>query len=282
MLKRLTVSTSANSPLSMEKRPCMSSSSLRTTRRSAQITEVTPFLLISDDRTSENDLVAFGITAIIDCRTESEVDLRGPCGSNLQLKRLHLPLKDNKAEDASKYFVHAIYFIEQQRKANGRVLVHCTKGISRSSAIVCSYLIWSENVCFRGALAKLRETHEIAEPNPSFAFQLMEFSTSQSKGTIAYQVIDDGKALTGPLMEKCVNDACSTMSNNPVIIISRATNCVFILLPTEMAITNATKTCEMLSSLQLASETRTILSYDEYMAGGFAGAEHLKQAVRDM
>ena len=55
-----------------------------------------------------------------------------------------LPLHDNVNEDITKYFNKAFEYIDRIKEKNGRVLVHCSAGKSRSPTIVMAYLIKRE------------------------------------------------------------------------------------------------------------------------------------------
>lgn len=56
---------------------------------------------------------------------------------------LSLNLLDGKQEDLSWFICEVIQFILEGVKRNERILVHCEKGISRSSAFVIAYYMWS-------------------------------------------------------------------------------------------------------------------------------------------
>jgi len=58
------------------------------------------------------------------------------------MKYLSLHLKDHVRENIESCFYEAIQFIEQAKSENGRVFVHCVQGISRSTTICLSYLIF--------------------------------------------------------------------------------------------------------------------------------------------
>ena len=49
-------------------------------------------------------------------------------------------VKDADNEDIEKYFNQTTEFIEEAKFKNGKVLVHCQAGISRSATIVIAYL----------------------------------------------------------------------------------------------------------------------------------------------
>lgn len=250
--KRLSVCISA-SPRQAEKKFCQSPVKASPTHGTAS--EVTPFLFISDDRVTNDALLRYGITAILDCRTDAELDVRGPLGGGVPeiTKRLHLPLRDNQTEDAAKFFVAALNFIEEQRSSRGKVLVHCTRGISRSSAVACAFLIWSQDLSYREALSVLRLKHPCADPNPSFSMQLVEFASSRSRDVVAYEVASHGQGLVGPLTRDIV-DALLCSPKSVVLIVARHENRQYLWCGSESSINSqeALRSADMLSLIKMA------------------------------
>ncbi|KAH9251088.1 hypothetical protein BASA81_010987 [Batrachochytrium salamandrivorans] len=165
------------------------------------ISLVLPFLCVGSELVSAAQLASHGVSHVIDCRNTQEQLARGPLpkfpnASNDKLELLSLPLRDNHAENASKYFYCAIHFIEMARRCGGVVLVHCTRGISRSCALVCAYLIWYNQIGYRDCLAQLRLSRPEANPNVSFSLQLVEFAQQRERNVIAFEVSLDGCGIT--------------------------------------------------------------------------------------
>ena len=67
-----------------------------------------------------------------------------------------------------------------QMKKNGAVLVHCLAGVSRSSSVVCAYLISCHNMSMEEAIRMVRSARPCATPNPSFVFQLRKWESEGS------------------------------------------------------------------------------------------------------
>lgn len=159
------------------------------------ISLVLPFLCVGSELASAAQLDSRGVSHVLDCRNAQEQLARGPLpGANLE--RLSLPLRDNHAENASQYFYSAIHFIETARRRGGVVLVHCTRGISRSCALVCAYLIWRNQLGYRDCLAQLKQSRPEANPNVSFSLQLVEFAQQRDRNVIAFEVSLDGRGIT--------------------------------------------------------------------------------------
>jgi hypothetical protein len=53
-----------------------------------------------------------------------------------------------------------------------RVLVHCQSGVSRSSALVCAYLMWREGLGYAEAIAHVKRYRVVASPNMAFVATL--------------------------------------------------------------------------------------------------------------
>lgn len=83
-------------------------------------------------------LLHHGVTHVLNL-TESVPNLFRP-----QLKYLQLKVIDDEAQNLESFFMPSIDFIEEGRQ-NGKVLVHCKAGVSRSAAIVLAYLIWKKS-----------------------------------------------------------------------------------------------------------------------------------------
>jgi len=74
------------------------------------------------------------------------------------------------------YFEQACQFIEEARQSNGRVLVHCACGVSRSTTLCCAYLIKYHSMSVEQAITHLRSHRHIVQPNPAFLRQLIHYN----------------------------------------------------------------------------------------------------------
>lgn len=66
-------------------------------------------------------------------------------------------------------------FIENGLENNGKVLIHCVFGKSRSATILCAYLIDKFGMSYNNTLSVLQKKREIIEPNKFFETQLIEY-----------------------------------------------------------------------------------------------------------
>lgn len=69
--------------------------------------------------------------------------------------------------------------LEEFKKNNKRVLVHCIQGISRSVSMVIAYLIAKENMSLRDAYALVKAQRKLARPNKGFLKQLIDFEIAK-------------------------------------------------------------------------------------------------------
>jgi len=96
---------------------------------------------------------------------------------------LHLPLYDTLDENLTNYFQQANEFIEKCRQQkNGRCLVFCKHGRSRSVAIVIAYLIEHHGHSLSTAYSLLLNIRPTISPNRNYLNQLDKYS-SQSERT---------------------------------------------------------------------------------------------------
>lgn len=82
-------------------------------------------------------------------------------------------LQDSPGEDIASVLYPCFDFLEAARSANGRVLVHCSQGVSRSSAIVIAYAMWRRGWEYEPAFQYVKQRRGVANPNVGFACQLL-------------------------------------------------------------------------------------------------------------
>lgn len=79
---------------------------------------------------------------------------------------------DEEATDLLRYLDRTYRFIKEARMANGKVLVHCKMGISRSATVTISYVMKEYDLSLSEALCKVKQCRSIVNPNKSFRKQL--------------------------------------------------------------------------------------------------------------
>lgn len=95
--------------------------------------------------------------------------------------RMTIPLMDCHSEDIGRHFMDAYGFIKAARQQSLRVLVHCRRGISRSPAIVVSYLMRDEAMLFEDAMRTVKERRSVVSLNLAFQQLLQEYDPESAK-----------------------------------------------------------------------------------------------------
>lgn len=91
---------------------------------------------------------------------------------------LLLDVGDNPNYNIKCYFDSTNNFIDKCVKNNGKVLVHCMYGVSRSATIVCAYLIKTLHIDTLTAYKLLKDKRDIVHPNEGFIRQLNDYYLS--------------------------------------------------------------------------------------------------------
>lgn len=112
-----------------------------------------------------------GITHVINCAADYSADYHIDRG----IKYLSYHLKDHVRENIESCFYETIQFFEEAKKEGGRVFVHCVQGISRSSTLILSYMIFTQRINMEDGLKFIRSKRQIANPNMTFLSQLIWF-----------------------------------------------------------------------------------------------------------
>jgi len=86
-----------------------------------------------------------------------------------------LDIKDEPKYKISENFDRVNDFISWSLEHKKKVLVHCTAGISRSTTLVCAYLMAEKNITAKKALDIIRKQRSQACPNSGFRKQLSNY-----------------------------------------------------------------------------------------------------------
>jgi protein-tyrosine phosphatase len=111
------------------------------------------------------------ITHVINCAADYSADYHIDKG----MKYLSLHLKDHVRENIESCFYAGIDFINDAKASGGRVYVHCVQGISRSTTMILSYMIYTQKTNLEDGLKFIRSIRHIANPNMNFMAQLIWF-----------------------------------------------------------------------------------------------------------
>jgi protein-tyrosine phosphatase len=117
-------------------------------------------------------LLKEGITHIIN--VTKDIPFYHENSNRIKIEYLNIPVDDFLGENIQKHFDKTNEFIDKVKQQNGKVLVHCQAGISRSPTIVIAYMIKNEkNLTLDNALKYLKKIRSIVSPKPNFAYQLI-------------------------------------------------------------------------------------------------------------
>jgi protein phosphatase slingshot len=92
---------------------------------------------------------------------------------------LKVPVIDKPTADIAKHFDKAIDFIDESVKNRKGVLIHCVYGVSRSSTLVCAYLIKKHGMSVSSAIKHVKARRPHANPNSGFLLQLQAMPVEQ-------------------------------------------------------------------------------------------------------
>lgn len=139
-------------------------------------TQITNHIYISDlsSAFNKNKLKDDGITHIL--TTVLGIDPIFP--NEFKYKNIHL--RDVVHEDIMSYLDECCDYIDECINNNGKILVHCSYGISRSASIVIAYLI-KYGKTYDEAYNIVKQKRPIIEPNEGFKDQLIEYSIKIKK-----------------------------------------------------------------------------------------------------
>ena len=91
---------------------------------------------------------------------------------------MKLRRKKNKKESQNSININSINIINDKKEAkekNGRILIHCYKGVSRSVSVLISYLIYLYKWTYDKAFDFVQLKRPVANPNIGFYLQLKTF-----------------------------------------------------------------------------------------------------------
>uniref|UniRef100_A0A0K0FM98 Protein-tyrosine-phosphatase n=1 Tax=Strongyloides venezuelensis TaxID=75913 RepID=A0A0K0FM98_STRVS len=141
------------------------------------ISEITPYMYLSGyGCVYETKIRKLEITHIIDCTNIPKTKkFEG-------IKYLEIPINDKEVEKIEKYFDSVIEFIKETKDSNGKVLIYCSAGVSRSPTLAMVSLIALENVSLQEAYHHINTIRPIISPNTGFWRQMIDFEMKFKNG----------------------------------------------------------------------------------------------------
>ncbi len=91
------------------------------------------------------------------------------------IKFVHINIQDNVSVNISQYFDELNSLIDQYVAEGKPILIHCYAGVSRSTTIVVSYLMYKHSHTYTSALETIREKRSFVQPNFGFIEQLENY-----------------------------------------------------------------------------------------------------------
>ena len=90
-------------------------------------------------------------------------------------KYLVLNALDTENTYLQEYFEVSNEYIENAIENDGKVLIHCMAGRSRSVTILAAYIIKKFGINVEETIKSIKKQRDIVEPNPNFLVQLKEY-----------------------------------------------------------------------------------------------------------
>ncbi|CAL1599831.1 unnamed protein product [Knipowitschia caucasica] len=148
-----------------------------------QIDEVWPNIFIGNIAVAQNKtaLVRLGITHVLNAAHSKQGSIGNQHFYGNDFVYLGIPAEDSTYFDLDQYFRLAADFIRNAVKSpDGKVLVHCIMGMSRSSSLVLAYLMFYEHMSLKQALHCVVQKRAIY-PNRNFLALLLDLDLQLMK-----------------------------------------------------------------------------------------------------
>lgn len=137
----------------------------------SEINEIVPGLYLSSYGGASNIdyLKRIGITDIINLSDKENV---APTEFNYH----RIQIADDPDADIKQYFAITNSIIDSVLETGGKVLVHCTAGVSRSPTIILAYLMVKNGYYMEEAFNFVYEKRRVIHPNEGFIQQLEQYT----------------------------------------------------------------------------------------------------------
>ncbi|ODN06105.1 Dual specificity phosphatase DUPD1 [Orchesella cincta] len=144
--------------------------------------EVYPGIYVGDEASAKDTkgLELAGITHVLNASYITSASSLGVNTSaqfyqirSFKCEFLGIPALDIMTFKISPFFDQAANFIESALNSNGKVLVHCYMGVSRSATLVMAYLMLKKKMSATEALSQLRTARNVF-PNDGFMDEICE------------------------------------------------------------------------------------------------------------
>uniref|UniRef100_A0A3Q3B7I8 Dual specificity protein phosphatase n=1 Tax=Kryptolebias marmoratus TaxID=37003 RepID=A0A3Q3B7I8_KRYMA len=146
----------------------------------APVNQVWPNLYIGDESVARNKvtLSSLGVTHVLNAAAgRHRINTGQQFYSDIQVVYHGVEAADHPEFNLQPFFSCAAQFIDSALKNNGKVLVHCAMGVSRSGALVLAYLMLCQGLLLVEAIIAVRLNRDIG-PNSGFLEQLRQLEQS--------------------------------------------------------------------------------------------------------
>ncbi|KAK9834786.1 hypothetical protein WJX74_010479 [Apatococcus lobatus] len=127
-----------------------------------------------------------------------------------------LYLQDAPSQDISCILYEAFDFFEVAMRHGGRVLVHCSQGVSRSAALAIAYLMWQRNEQYDPVFQQVKAIRGVANPNIGFTCQLLTWHKRRQQAIVRpriYRIAPQSPAAPGHLVPKLLSSDNSILGS---------------------------------------------------------------------
>ncbi|KAI7805543.1 putative inactive dual specificity phosphatase 27-like [Triplophysa rosa] len=138
------------------------------------VSYVWPGLYIGDESSARDKglLADLGITHIVNSADGAHrINTGAGFYTDMSITYCGVEASDHPQFDLSQYFSPTASFIKSALAQNGKVLVHCAMGVSRSGALVLAFLMMCKDLTLSDAIIAVRLNRDIC-PNSGFLEQL--------------------------------------------------------------------------------------------------------------
>jgi atypical dual specificity phosphatase len=102
---------------------------------------------------------------------------------------LRIPIKDSSSANLFEYFDQVAEMIEKTRENNdGKTLIHCVAGVSRSVSLILAYLMKYQKMSLKTAFHHVKSIRPQIRPNTGFFKQLIDYE-ERIHGSSSVQMI---------------------------------------------------------------------------------------------
>ncbi|XP_034049335.1 dual specificity protein phosphatase 13-like [Thalassophryne amazonica] len=138
---------------------------------------------------NKSTLLKLGITHILNAAHSKRGSIGNQSFYGNDFVYCGIPAEDSTHFDLDVYFQPAANFIHEALKApDGKVLVHCIMGMSRSSTLVLAYLMIYHHIPLKLALQKLIQKRAIY-PNRNFLALLLDLDLQLMRKKKSCQIL---------------------------------------------------------------------------------------------